>query len=69
MGIRHTTTHSYIYKCGHITTFQQSVDPWKPRGPDFTRMPSVCRACRILQERDDYVRELQVRAAFDQESG
>lgn len=59
---------TYIYTCGHMSHRSVPRSPWSSQ-PNVKRMPDVCTACFVLGERDAYMRELQVRAAFEAESG
>lgn len=66
MSIRYL--QDVIFTCGHVTTRPVRMEQRHRQGSIY-KAPNKCRACQVLDTRDEYVRELQVRAAFESEAG
>jgi hypothetical protein len=60
--------HTYIHSCGHLTTRLLPRSAWVT-GAAHSRLDYPCGGCVVHKAREEYMRELEVKAAFNSECG
>lgn len=57
-----------IFTCGHTAIRPVTMGQRHKQGSIY-KSPDRCRGCEVFAQRDEYMRELEVRHAFNSECG